>query len=167
MMSYLVDRYGQSADVTALLDETEFWVVPQINPDGVETVQQGITEDGTGSASNACQRKNLNPDASSSEDLVPSRSSRQRPTSAPEPATLVRRHGRARGARARAHRGRTADASTPPDAVANADGHDTRQRAGCREWGPVAPSGSGPPRTGDDQGTVAPSRVAATAERHP
>lgn len=61
MMSYLVDGYGQSADVTAMLDETEFWVVPQINPDGVETVQQGITEDGTGSTSNAWQRKNLNP----------------------------------------------------------------------------------------------------------
>jgi hypothetical protein len=40
-IDYLVDNYGTNADVTALMDSTEMWVVPIANPDGVDIVQQG------------------------------------------------------------------------------------------------------------------------------
>lgn len=60
-LTHLVDGYGQNADITALLDSTEFWVAPQLNPDGVEAVQTGIEENGLSSGSDAWQRKNLNP----------------------------------------------------------------------------------------------------------
>lgn len=59
-LTYLVDKYGDSAQVTGLLDGTEVWIVPQVNPDGIRVVEEGITEQGTGSASPAWQRKNLN-----------------------------------------------------------------------------------------------------------
>ena len=62
MLSHLVDNYGVDAGITALLDDTEFWVVPHINPDGIELHEIGITEDGTGSVSDAWQRKNVNDD---------------------------------------------------------------------------------------------------------
>jgi len=60
-LSHLVDGYGVDADVTALLNTTEIWIAPQLNPDGVEAVQTGIGEDGLANRSDAWQRKNLNP----------------------------------------------------------------------------------------------------------
>jgi hypothetical protein len=40
-IDYLAAGYGSNAQVTALLDSTEVWVVPIVNPDGVDLVQQG------------------------------------------------------------------------------------------------------------------------------
>jgi hypothetical protein len=40
-INYLVDGYGKDATVTNLLDTTEIWVVPIVNPDGVDLVQRG------------------------------------------------------------------------------------------------------------------------------
>lgn len=61
MLTHLVDGQGRSAGITALLNDTEIWIVPETNPDGIEIVETGIQEDGFGSTSNAWQRKNLNP----------------------------------------------------------------------------------------------------------
>ncbi|MBA3524549.1 MAG: hypothetical protein H0T85_08370 [Geodermatophilaceae bacterium] len=57
-LTHLVDGYATDAAVTGLLDTTEVWIVPQINPDGIETAQTGIIEDGLGQSSDAWQRKN-------------------------------------------------------------------------------------------------------------
>ncbi|MBA3250170.1 MAG: hypothetical protein H0T66_07675 [Geodermatophilaceae bacterium] len=57
-LSYLTGGYGVDADVTGLLNLTEVWIAPQLNPDGVELVQDGITENGLGNGSDAWQRKN-------------------------------------------------------------------------------------------------------------
>ncbi|WP_018685052.1 M14 family zinc carboxypeptidase [Actinokineospora enzanensis] len=40
-IDHLVQNYGTDAQVTALLDSTEVWVVPIANPDGVDIVQRG------------------------------------------------------------------------------------------------------------------------------
>jgi hypothetical protein len=40
-IDHLANDYGHDSDVTALLDSTEVWVVPIVNPDGVDVVQQG------------------------------------------------------------------------------------------------------------------------------
>jgi carboxypeptidase T len=52
-IDHLVGGYGSNAQVTALLDSTEIWVVPIVNPDGVDLVQQGGNRP-------YLQRKNLN-----------------------------------------------------------------------------------------------------------
>ncbi|GII25925.1 M14 family zinc carboxypeptidase [Planosporangium mesophilum] len=52
-IDHLVNGYGSNAQVTALLDSTEVWVVPIVNPDGVDLVQQGGNRP-------YLQRKNLN-----------------------------------------------------------------------------------------------------------
>jgi carboxypeptidase T len=54
----LVDGYGSDAQITALLQSSEIWIAPQVNPDGVDLVQQGIAKDGTSEDSSAWQRKN-------------------------------------------------------------------------------------------------------------
>ena len=59
MLTLLTDDYGQDADITALLDETEIWIVPQINPDGVETVEKGFNGESGGYT---FQRKNMHPE---------------------------------------------------------------------------------------------------------
>ena len=59
-LTYLVDGYGKNARVTGLLDGTEVWIVPHVNPDGIRVVEEGITEQGTGQDSPAWHRKNLN-----------------------------------------------------------------------------------------------------------
>ena len=40
-IEYLAGGYGSVSAVTTLLDSTEVWVVPIVNPDGVDEVQQG------------------------------------------------------------------------------------------------------------------------------
>lgn len=40
-IDHLANDYGRDATVTSLLDSTEVWVVPIVNPDGVDLVQQG------------------------------------------------------------------------------------------------------------------------------
>ena len=40
-IDWLVQAYGRDAEVTALLDHSEMWVVPIANPDGRERVEQG------------------------------------------------------------------------------------------------------------------------------
>jgi carboxypeptidase T len=40
-IDHLVNDYGTDSAVTALLNSTEVWVVPVVNPDGVDEVQQG------------------------------------------------------------------------------------------------------------------------------
>jgi hypothetical protein len=40
-IDHLVNGYGSNSAVTSLLDSTEVWVVPIVNPDGVDRVQQG------------------------------------------------------------------------------------------------------------------------------
>jgi carboxypeptidase T len=57
-IDYLAGGYGSVPAVTTLLDSTEVWVVPVVNPDGVDEVQQGgnspylqrKNRDGTGCA---------------------------------------------------------------------------------------------------------------------
>lgn len=61
-LTELVDGYKKDAQITSLLKGSEIWVVPQVNPDGIITVQQGITDDGTGSDSPAWHRKNMDDD---------------------------------------------------------------------------------------------------------
>ncbi|NJM06364.1 hypothetical protein HC891_09470 [Candidatus Gracilibacteria bacterium] len=60
-ISYLVEGYGQDADVTWLLDEHTIVVVPLANPDGRKIAEQGLM-----------QRKNRNPtyDSSCSTDRI-------------------------------------------------------------------------------------------------
>jgi hypothetical protein len=60
LMTLLTDQDGKNAEVTGLLRDTEIWVVPEVNPDGIETVQDGIEHDGLGYDSPAWQRKNMN-----------------------------------------------------------------------------------------------------------
>ncbi len=52
-IDHLATNYGRNAEVTALLNSTEVWVVPIVNPDGVDLVQQGGNRP-------HLQRKNLN-----------------------------------------------------------------------------------------------------------
>jgi carboxypeptidase T len=52
-IDHLANDYGTATDVTALLNSTEVWVVPVVNPDGVDLVQQGGNRP-------YLQRKNLN-----------------------------------------------------------------------------------------------------------
>jgi hypothetical protein len=52
-IDHLATGYGRNAEVTALLNSTEVWVVPIVNPDGVDLVQQGGNRP-------YLQRKNLN-----------------------------------------------------------------------------------------------------------
>jgi carboxypeptidase T len=52
-IDHLAGGYGTNAEVTALLNSTEVWVVPIVNPDGVDLVQQGGNRP-------YLQRKNLN-----------------------------------------------------------------------------------------------------------
>ncbi|HEY3004197.1 MAG TPA: M14 family zinc carboxypeptidase [Kribbellaceae bacterium] len=51
-IDYLANNYPTNAQVRTLLDSTEVWVVPIVNPDGVDVVQQGGN-------SPYLQRKNL------------------------------------------------------------------------------------------------------------
>lgn len=57
-MTRLVDGWKRDPQTTSLLKSTEVWIVPQVNPDGVDIVQHGITAHGTGYDSPAWQRKN-------------------------------------------------------------------------------------------------------------
>ena len=52
-IDHLANNYASNAEVKALLDTTEVWVVPIVNPDGVDVVQQGGNRP-------YLQRKNLN-----------------------------------------------------------------------------------------------------------
>jgi hypothetical protein len=52
-IDYLTQNYGKNSDVTTLLNGTEVWVIPVVNPDGVDLVQQGGNNP-------YLQRKNLN-----------------------------------------------------------------------------------------------------------
>jgi hypothetical protein len=52
-IDHLANNYATNAAVKALLDSTEVWVVPIVNPDGVDVVQQGGNRP-------YLQRKNLN-----------------------------------------------------------------------------------------------------------
>ncbi len=52
-IDHLANNYATNAEVKALLDSTEVWVVPVVNPDGVDVVQQGGNRP-------YLQRKNLN-----------------------------------------------------------------------------------------------------------
>jgi hypothetical protein len=58
-IDHLSNGYGTNAQVTALLDSTEVWVVPIVNPDGVDVVQQGGNRP-------ILQRKNLDPSSGAS-----------------------------------------------------------------------------------------------------
>ena len=58
----LIDGYKKDPQTTSLLQSTEIWLVPQVNPDGIVTTQNGITNQGTGSDSPAWQRKNMDAD---------------------------------------------------------------------------------------------------------
>lgn len=58
----LVDGYDKDPQITSLLNSSEIWVVPQVNPDGIERVQKGITDDGTNYDSAAWHRKNVDDD---------------------------------------------------------------------------------------------------------
>jgi hypothetical protein len=57
-MTMLVDGDGTDAQITSLLQSTEIWLIPEMNPDGSIVTEKGITDDGLGSDSPAWQRKN-------------------------------------------------------------------------------------------------------------
>ncbi|HEY1330538.1 MAG TPA: M14 family zinc carboxypeptidase [Actinomycetota bacterium] len=57
-LSMLVDGDGTDAQITSLLQSTEIWVVPEVNPDGSVIAEKGIQQDGLGANSPAWQRKN-------------------------------------------------------------------------------------------------------------
>jgi carboxypeptidase T len=57
-LTMLVDGDGQDAQITSLLQSTEIWVIPEMNPDGSVITEKGITNHGLGSDSPAWQRKN-------------------------------------------------------------------------------------------------------------
>jgi hypothetical protein len=40
-LDYLIDGYGKDKTVTDLMNSTEMWVIPIVNPDGVDIVQSG------------------------------------------------------------------------------------------------------------------------------
>ncbi len=52
-IDYLTKGYGSDAEVTSILDTTELWVVPIVNPDGVDIVASGGNQP-------LMQRKNAN-----------------------------------------------------------------------------------------------------------
>lgn len=52
-IDYLIDNYNVDAEVTMLLDSTEVWVIPMVNPDGRQIVEQN-------NISPYLQRKNAN-----------------------------------------------------------------------------------------------------------
>jgi carboxypeptidase T len=58
----LLDGWKKDAQITSLLQGTEIWVVPQINPDGIAITDDGLEHDGTGFDSPAWQRKNWDRD---------------------------------------------------------------------------------------------------------
>ncbi|MEO6062469.1 MAG: M14 family zinc carboxypeptidase [Thermoflexales bacterium] len=69
-IDYLTQNYNVDADVTMLLDSTELWVIPLVNPDGRQIVE-------TGGSSPYLQRKNArdtgacsNPPTASNQDGV-------------------------------------------------------------------------------------------------
>lgn len=43
LANYLVDSYGTDFNITRLIDETETWIVPIVNPDGLEYSQKVYT----------------------------------------------------------------------------------------------------------------------------
>jgi murein tripeptide amidase MpaA len=57
-LTMLVDGDGTDAQITSLLQSTEIWVVPEMNPDGSVITAKGIESDGFGGNSPAWQRKN-------------------------------------------------------------------------------------------------------------
>jgi carboxypeptidase T len=61
-MTRLIDGWKKDAQITALLQSTEIWVVPQFNIDGIQFTERGLEKDGTGSDSSAWQRKNRDDD---------------------------------------------------------------------------------------------------------
>jgi carboxypeptidase T len=52
MIDHLTQNYGSDPEVTSILNNTEVWIIPVLNPDGVDIVKQG--------ASPYLQRKNAN-----------------------------------------------------------------------------------------------------------
>src|SRR5262245_56442943 len=64
-IDHLVGNYGSDSQVTGLLDTTEVWVVPIVNPDGVDLVQQGGNRP-------YLQRKNLHQASNRSCPIPPS-----------------------------------------------------------------------------------------------
>jgi hypothetical protein len=57
-LTTLVDGDGTDPQITALLQGSEIWVVPEVNPDGTDVSERGIKKDGFGQDSPAWQRKN-------------------------------------------------------------------------------------------------------------
>jgi murein tripeptide amidase MpaA len=57
-LAMLVDADGTDPQVTSLLQSTEIWVIPEMNPDGSNIAAKGIEQEGLGSDSPAWQRKN-------------------------------------------------------------------------------------------------------------
>jgi hypothetical protein len=58
----LLDGWKRDAQITSLLKSTEIWVVPEVNPDGIQVTDDGLKSQGTGDNSPAWQRKNWDRD---------------------------------------------------------------------------------------------------------
>ncbi len=41
LIDHLLNAYGTDTDITSLIDNTEIWIVPLINPDGLENIDSG------------------------------------------------------------------------------------------------------------------------------
>jgi murein tripeptide amidase MpaA len=57
-LTMLVDGDGTDPQITSLLQSTEIWVIPEMNPDGSVIAERGIEQQGLGGDSPAWQRKN-------------------------------------------------------------------------------------------------------------
>jgi hypothetical protein len=57
-MTMLLDGDGVDPQITSLLQSTEIWLIPEMNPDGSVIAETGIDQNGLGVSSPAWQRKN-------------------------------------------------------------------------------------------------------------
>lgn len=64
LISHLLDNYGKDADITNMIDSTEIWIVPMVNPDG-----HTLAEKGQNWRKNKNDNKDISPTASLGVDL--------------------------------------------------------------------------------------------------
>lgn len=64
LIKHLLDNYGKDADITNMLDTTDIWVIPMVNPDG-----HTLAEQGNNWRKNKNDNKDVSPTASMGVDL--------------------------------------------------------------------------------------------------
>lgn len=64
LIKHLLENYGKDADITNMLDSTDIWVIPMVNPDG-----HTLAEKGNNWRKNKNDNKDVSPNASMGVDL--------------------------------------------------------------------------------------------------